>query len=1015
MIRILHISDFHFKTGNTQDFEDMGEKIAKNAKENLGSNKLDLIVFSGDLVFTGDKKESFEKAALALFNPLKSLFGLSNDEILIAPGNHDRIFKKEMPMVQTCLDKCHTPKDLDDFCSYPDQLEYSVVEQRAYNEFLDSFYSEVWDKTKLYACREYECNGHVIGLLSLNSAWRCCGDSKNDRGKLLYPISVLREALSKLKESDFIFCTEHHNLSDYQEYVASDIEDQLHEKCHIFFTGHYHKASVNVNHDAEVGMIHISAPATFNRYANDPTFGYSIVEFNEEEQKAVICPYLYSSLQFLKGREILVEVPASQTKIKQNDFRKLLRKRYQETLSIADDLFVNHGEGMFLRMFNDPIIKNKSVQEIITSHKQGDKHLLSDIAHQEKSAIIFGYGKRGKTSLLRKIQLDALSEAISEKIIPYYLNYAQYKGGTFDLFALLKNYLELSKNDTQERFKKYKLLLLIDDLNPTDSAFLNHLKEELKKFPSGRFVAVALESMSNQIPLINFYGTDVDKYYIHDVTFREVHQLTAKWPSLAVERKREIEDKLIQVFNQMHIPLNYWSISLFLWVCVKTDNANVHNNFDLIKLYVNELLDEQNYVKDPNFSVTFDDLKSYVGALAVEIMAHDEYNLSDEELMIFTGQYQNEHIKFTDNPLDVVNYLLDKGILTRDPSGKKITIRLKGVFEYFIAYHMSENVDFRDKVLNYKNSFMPFGNEWELYAGFCKDDLPSFKTIFEAVKAAMKEWTSTEDYQQIDSRIQQRVVITEANQIAAGNMLQRLEQMPEDEDFDILPMNNFRQGETLVKPKIFYDKIDITPANVERMIFVLARIFRNSHICDSKEMSDEMFEYILTAACNIGFMLIEEAKSYADESDENYLQLISNGMPVIVEAFFYDAIAQRNLTRVFEDKLQTYMASPKDNQMRIFMMAMLLLDIDAVKYQDRVMTVLDVIDNNVLRFSILQKALINTIRDNENSEVKNALKPIRQALTAEFFGKPEQKNKLEEILRKEKLKKDAIRNINKEE
>ena len=96
------------------------------------------------------------------------------------------------------------------------------------------------------------------------------------------------------------------------------------------------------------------------------------------------------------------------------------------------------------------------------------------------------------------------------------------------------------------------------------------------KFPNCRFVATSLESMSNQIPLINFFGTDIDKYYIHDVTVREVHQLTLKWPSLEVSRKREIEDKLIQIFNQMHIPLNYWSISLFLWICAKTDNANVH-------------------------------------------------------------------------------------------------------------------------------------------------------------------------------------------------------------------------------------------------------------------------------------------------------------------------------------------------------------------------------------------------------------------------------------------------------
>ena len=1011
MIRILHISDFHYKSNHSEDFDEMGGKIANEVLRNLDGNKLDLIVFSGDLVYSGDKKENFDKAAVALFDPIKKLTGITNEHILITPGNHDRVFSGELSIVKTGIEACHTQDDLDKFCSNKDQLRLSVVEQKEYNAFINDFYGDNWNKAELYTCGKVTCNGHSIGLLSLNSSWRCCGESKNDRGKLLFPIYALKEALKLIRDTEYVICTEHHNLSDYQEYVASEIEDELHDKCHILCTGHYHKASVNVNHDAEVGMIHISAPASFNRNDNEVNFGYSIIEFDEEEEKAVVIPYIYASLQFIKGREIHVNVPVSQEKVKQNAFRKLIRKRYHETLIVADDLFVNHGTGMFLQMFNAPIIKDKSVQEIITSHKEGEKRQLTEIAYQDKSAIIFGYGKRGKTSLLRKIQLDVLNEITVRKVIPYYISYPLVKGKNFDLHTLLRNYLELNTKDTVERFKKYSLLLLIDDLNPTDSTFMSHLKEEMAKFPQCRFVATAMESMSNQIPLINFYGTDIDKYYIHDVSVREVHQLTTKWPSIEVNRKREIEDKLIQIFEQMHIPLNYWSISLFLWICAKTDNANVHNNFDLIKLYIDELLDVRNYLNASDFSVTFDDLKSYIGALAVEIMQHN-YALSDADLTIFTENYKKSHAKFTDNPLDIINYLFSKGILNRDVDGL-ISIRLKGVFEYFIAYHMSENPVFREEVLTIKNSFMPFGNEWELYAGFCKDDENSFRHIFDSIKEVMIPITSTTDYIDIDSKVHQRIIISEASKNATGELMERLDKMPEDEEFDSLPMHGIQQGDTTLKPKIYYDKIDLTPANIERMIFVLARIYRNSNICDMENMSDEMFEFIVNGACNLGFMLVNEAKSYAEEDDENLVQLVSNCMPIIVEAFFYDAIAQKNLTRVFEEKLYTYMEQPKGNQMRIFMMAMVLMDIDALKYRDRVEKVLTVIDNNVLRFSILQKAVLNSIRDN-NPEIKNSLKPIRQMLSGEFYETHNQKNEIEVIIEKEKIKQAAIRNISKD-
>lgn len=142
MIRILHLSDFHYKPSHPEDFEDMGKKIATDVLKRLDNKSLDLIVFSGDLVYTGNKKETFEKAATALFDPIKKLTGLTNEQILLTPGNHDRVFGKELPIVKTGINLCSTQEDLDKFCLAKEQLALSIVDQEEYNAYINEFYSD---------------------------------------------------------------------------------------------------------------------------------------------------------------------------------------------------------------------------------------------------------------------------------------------------------------------------------------------------------------------------------------------------------------------------------------------------------------------------------------------------------------------------------------------------------------------------------------------------------------------------------------------------------------------------------------------------------------------------------------------------------------------------------------------------------------------------------------------------------------------------------------------------------
>ena len=129
MLRILHLSDFHYKEKNDADFQDAARKIA-NA-----------ISFSGDLVFDTDHADKIYKAAMCLIEPIKKATGLSNDKIIIAPGNHDMKRNAELAMIRDSFAKYNSYTDIDKFAENEQQLELSLVNFKSYNDFIKQFYS----------------------------------------------------------------------------------------------------------------------------------------------------------------------------------------------------------------------------------------------------------------------------------------------------------------------------------------------------------------------------------------------------------------------------------------------------------------------------------------------------------------------------------------------------------------------------------------------------------------------------------------------------------------------------------------------------------------------------------------------------------------------------------------------------------------------------------------------------------------------------------------------------------
>ena len=137
MINILHITDFHYKPERRfqHDQKSIVEKITENIKE-----EIDLIIFSGDLVFQGDSDEEFIKAGEILFDPLKAKLGLDSSHIILCAGNHDIDRSQAITAIFKYIDeKIVDNPSLDKYLSSRD-YEHSINPLNNYLNFEKSFY-----------------------------------------------------------------------------------------------------------------------------------------------------------------------------------------------------------------------------------------------------------------------------------------------------------------------------------------------------------------------------------------------------------------------------------------------------------------------------------------------------------------------------------------------------------------------------------------------------------------------------------------------------------------------------------------------------------------------------------------------------------------------------------------------------------------------------------------------------------------------------------------------------------
>ncbi|MCW4470355.1 metallophosphoesterase [Flavobacterium sp. MFBS3-15] len=964
-MKILHLTDLHFKDTSSTNYSI--SKIVNKIYEETKNHGIQYIYFTGDLVFSGKSYDDFLKAEEILLTQLSTKFNIPHKNIFITCGNHDVYRNQEMSVITEKLFNLKTEDELNSFLKDENQYNASLENIKNYLEFQKHFYeknqlddTEVDILSDLYTIHKRIFHNKNVYIVSINTAWRA-NDSSTDAGNLLFPSETLKSIILKLPKESFKILLLHHPLTDLRYWNRILIEDLIYDNFHALFYGHTHKSlntSITKNSD---GIVTVCSDASLSKINNYEYVGFTIINIDIDDMSMELKKFKIDSefLAYPNGYPFNIQIPVDDKKRELLDFRKKVLKLYDIELNKAKEIFVNNSKSLstFEDLFSEPILKttsSTSINSIARTSNSAKTVTLKEIEEDfDNNYFVYGKDKFGKTAILYNLFVHYLKNISFYKVLPIYIDCGAKSMKELTIEDIFIRTYQINKSFFQQLKNEYHLRLLLDDYNKCDTNFKTTIADFITNNKNVTYVTTFDENILSDFQEISIDSTTHIKLYIHNLTSKHVRSITEKTLKCDVEKTEEIIKKIKSIFKQLNLPLNYWTVSLFLWIFNNTNEQNFHNNFELIQLYIDNLLDRQNIVTDKQIKIEYETLKIFLGELANHLVKEyhkSNYNIKYAKLVNFIEEYKVRNKRLVITTEALLTLIYEKGIL-KQVNEDQYTFRLKGVFEYFIAYYLKDNKRSRDEVIQDDHFYLSFGNELELVSGFNKRDSDFLTQILDKSSGLFKE--TNDYYKSIGNADEILITKTSSLNLKLSTYKKGIKTLVK-KDIDTVSdeMSQFQSTDSDVRPKKMYDKIESISDHLEKVLFIMSRVYRNSDVTDDK-LNNKVLDFILESACNLCFLIIDEHDEKAD-FDENVFKLFTNFIPLVIQNFLFDALAQNNLENIFLDKIEE-LKTTKGNELKIFVLYYMLVDLDIKNNKKYIDEAISYIKINSLKHASMYK------------------------------------------------------------
>lgn len=301
MLSWIHLSDWHQKGASFDRRvvrDALLEDIRNRSKISEELEKLDFAIFSGDLAFAG-KDSEYQSARDEFIDRVLNACGLTTDEFLIVPGNHD-LDRTLAEGLSFTLAEFSNREVLADSFKNVDRKNQIVSPMAAYSRFVSSLKQTA--PLSAYACRHVADlpNGRRVAFLCLNSAWLCgrnrdVNKDVDDYGQLVLGEPQIEEALASLEDCDLIVGIMHHPFQWLA--LKGGVDDRVKTRsrlmtvCDIIVHGHEHEPATFALQGTYGNCLMIPAGSTFERrdatsqlYAN----GYNYCRLDLSRRKCKV-------------------------------------------------------------------------------------------------------------------------------------------------------------------------------------------------------------------------------------------------------------------------------------------------------------------------------------------------------------------------------------------------------------------------------------------------------------------------------------------------------------------------------------------------------------------------------------------------------------------------------------------------------------------------------------------------------------------------------------------------------
>lgn len=1024
-MNILHITDYHYSSSNS-----LQVKVVQSIINTIIENriKIDLIFFTGDLVQDGSKYNNFNAAKESLFDKLSENLKVERKNILFCPGNHDIDRGAIHRAMKSFFDLEITSNDtLDDFCKKKDEAVYedSIRPSKNYNDFL-SKYHIIDNSNKLndfYSIHFRQVNEKKIGIVCLNSAWISSIDlnknGRDDKGNLLIPNFIFNNIKEELGSVDKKIILLHHPLYFLKDFNFNSVESYIHNGFDLLFSGHVHKVSSISRHSGTNGIFEHVAKASLSSKVN---LGCSIVDLDEVEENKIRVKeltYISENECCFISPEIIHTVPCGLEKIELIAFRKKIfdkiaieKENSNNLLLLKDD----EVEKDFLSLYNHPVLKKES--EGGMESKNAVLFSLEDIITSPDNLVVLGKDKCGKTSLLKRIQIEILMNHSRNCRIPFFFDAKEYESkleSNFEIELLIRNYYGINKTKVNEILASNNFLLLIDNYS-SKSPMSEYLNRFFIEYSNISYIICSEYNLSRSVDLFQFGNTLYEKLYFHDLRRKEIVAYTDK--RLSSNQNKEVaQEKIILLCKQLELPLNYWTISLLLLIYNKSADSYSKNLFSILEVCVDEIFGKKQLMLTNK--IGFEQLKTICAELSKELFENHKksiYSASYIDILTQIDRTLSENTRINATSREVFDFFILCGILKKKKENDLFVFRLNGFFEYFLSLQMTRDANFMNEIIIDDKKYLAFKNQIEIYSGFKRNDFEFLNGLFKKTKSKFEtifeKYDKNKDLELISKVQEPNQIESICREVSIKKTLNKYEKAEIEDHIDELQIN------ADVHEMKEYDPNLINSELIEQYLSIFARTFRNMDGISGKkcEISD-MFNYIINSYCDFGFYLIDEFSSLLkgeiekeDQVDlENLpelglLKLISNFSPMITQSCLYDGVGHFNLERMIKEEIEKIELESKSNQYRLFMLYYLLLDIDLNSNKEYIEISMEKIKIPVLKYAIYLKLnYYLAFKGGENRIIQQNLSKKIQEAKLNFDNQSDLTNLQKQIQQKKRL------------